>query len=683
VRQAEPIAPRPAAGGELPLSLAQERLWFLSRLDPHDASFNLFLVYRLRGDLDPEALKRALGDVVARHEILRTRYPALPDGRPVQVVEPSWRAGLERVDLSGLAADERERLAHELVAERVNAPFDLADRPPFRASLIRLDGRDHVLCLVLHYVAGDGWSVGVLWRELAALYAAALAGAPSPLPPLPVQYADYAIWQRRRLDGDAVASQLAYWRERLADAPVLDLPVDRARPAVRTSRGAAVTRRVALGPAVDRLARDHRCTAFMVLLAAFQALLGRAAGQDDVCVGSPTAGRDQLELEPLIGLFLNTLVLRGDLSGDPTFAELLGRTRARAVEAYTHQDVPFERLMTELRVRREPGQTPLFQAMFALENPDAAGPAFAGLDVEAFEAGYRQARLDLSLEVWRDGPELVCIFEYRSDLFEPATAGRLAAGYEALLRAALDDPGARLSTLFARALSQDDRRHLAAWAGGPDRDEARASLTGLFEARAARRPDALAVSAEGEDLSYGELDRRADRLARALRRRGVGPETRVAVVARRSPALIVALLAARTCRSTPRTRRSGGRPSSATAAPRWCWTASWPTRASPATTRRRRPRRRPAAWRTSSTRPARRAAPRACWSPGRRSWPASSGCATRTSWARATGSCSSRRPRSTRTPRRCTRACWPGRRWSSGRRPASCPICCAPSAGGV
>ena len=541
MRQAEPIAPRPR-GGEVPLSLAQERLWFLSRLDPDDASFNLFLVHRLRGDLDAEALKRALGEVVARHEILRTRYPATPDGRPVQVVEPAWRAGLERIDLAGLAPDERERLARELVAERVNAPFDLADRPPFRASLLRLDATDHVLCLVLHYVAGDGWSVGVLWQELAALYAASLAGEPSPLEPLAVQYADYAAWQRRRLEDGAGEAHLAYWRERLANAPALDLPSDRARPAVRTSRGEGVTRRVPLGAAVDRLARERRCTAFMVLLSAYQALLGRAAGQDDVCVGSPTAGRDWLELEPLIGLFLNTLVLRGDLSGDPTFAELLQRTRARALEAYAHQDVPFERLMTELRVRRHPGRTPLFQALFTLENPDAAGLALAGVAVETFEATYRQARFDLALEVWRDGPELVCILGYRSDLFEAATAERLAAGYEALLREALADPDARLSTLFARALSQDERRLLAAWAEGPDADTPGDSLVRLFEERAASRPDAVAISAEGEEVTYGELNRRANRLAWALRRRGVGAETRVAVVARRSPALIVALL---------------------------------------------------------------------------------------------------------------------------------------------
>jgi Condensation domain len=344
----EQIAPRPPGAGELPLSLAQERLWFLSRLDPGDASFALHQVYCLRGGLDPDALKHALGEVVARHEILRTRCPTTADGRPVRVVEPAWRAGLERIDLVGPA--DAERPARELVAERVNAPFDLADRPPCRATLLRLAGDDHGLCLVLHHVAADGWSVAVLRHELAALFAAFRAGEPSPLPPLPVQHADHALWQRRRPDAE---THLAYWRERLAGAPALDPPADGPRP-TGTSAGSAVVRRVDLGTAVDRLAREERCPPFMALLAAFRAVLGHASGQDDVCVGSPTAGRDHVELESLIGHFLHTLVLRGDLSGDPTFRDLLARTPAWALEMYAHGGVPFERLSG--RHGRTPGR---------------------------------------------------------------------------------------------------------------------------------------------------------------------------------------------------------------------------------------------------------------------------------------------------------------------------------------
>ncbi|MER5326801.1 non-ribosomal peptide synthetase/MFS transporter [Streptosporangium roseum] len=575
----------------VPLSPGQERLWFLDQLTPGDASYNVYVSERLRGPLDSGALVRAFGEVVARHAVLRTRYPS-QDGRPVQVAGPTV-PGLRYVDLSD-GPEERswepsggpERRARDLVAELTNRGFDLAGGPVLRAALIRLATDDHVLCLVIHHIAVDGWSLGVLRAELAALYGAFAAGLPSPLPPPALQYADYALACRQDPGRD---EDLAYWRTRLADPPVLALPTDLPRPRVRTANGAYVARRIPgpLAAEVARLARTERCTLFMTLTAAFQALLARHTGQDDVCVGTQVAARDRPELEGMVGFVVNTLVLRGDLSGDPSFRDLMRRTRATALEAYQRQSTPFDALVNELGIDRDLSRTPLFQAQLVLHNQAQAGPSLPGITTELFDGGFALAKFDLSLEIGQEEGELRAHFAYNSDLFERATIERLAARFEALLRCAVADPGTRLSEL--ELLDADERRLiLEHWSrpgppgragapdapgapdasgapggpapagdpgpsrdpgplqgAGPSRDggpfRGVATLHGLVERAAARTPEAVAVVFGDDALTYRELNARADRLAAVLRDHGTGPDRRVAICLEQSLDLAVAV----------------------------------------------------------------------------------------------------------------------------------------------
>ncbi|WP_370026064.1 amino acid adenylation domain-containing protein [Planotetraspora sp. GP83] len=525
-----PIGPRPAGMAEIPLSPGQERLWFLDRLDPGDPAYNMVLVERLRGRLDTGALERALNGIVARHEILRTRFPAV-DGRPVQVVAPEQWIEIERL---GPVTDKRAR---ELVAERTNAPFDLAAGPMLRATLLELDGRDHVLCVVLHHIVADGWSFGVLFDELAAGYEETPVDGP------PIQYGDYAVWQRDRLTDEVIAEQLAYWKDRLAGATPIDLPIDHPRPPVKTTNGAFADRPITerLWDDVVRLAREERCTPYMTLLAAFQVLLARYSGQDDVCVGSPVSGRDCEELEGLVGFLVNTLVLRGDLSGDPAFREVMGRTRQTALEAYDHQDIPFEHLLAELGVDRDLGRNPLFETLFNLY-PPSTGPRLAGLEAEPFDPGHTCAKFDLMLEVHPAEHGARASFNYNTDLFEAATVEQLAGHFIDVLEAVVADRDIRLSRLYG---------HIGLRPGDVRTDPA--LPVPLFELS---RHEGVALASQGEpgqrgrdedgenvEVTYAELAERADRLARALRARGVGPGSLVGVCLERGPEAVTTLLA--------------------------------------------------------------------------------------------------------------------------------------------
>jgi hypothetical protein len=341
------------------LSFAQERLYFFDQIEPGSAAYNMSVRLDLRGRLDEAVLRRCLAALAGRHESLRTTFAA-EDGRPVQVVGDGGEPDLTMADVQGLphAAEEAERLLVEAEAR----PFDLSRGPLWRVLVVRRGAEHHVASLTIHHIVSDGWSLGVLVRELLGLYEAFATGGPSPLPPLPVQYGDYALWQRARIDGGLGEAELGYWRERLRDLPVLDLPADAPRPRVQTFRGGNL--QVPLAPEMVRgvreLSQRHGVTAFMTLLAAFQTLLARLAGTDDVVVGAPVAGRSQLHTEPLVGVFINTVVMRGDLSGDPPFAELLERTRSMALEAYAHAELPFERLVEALQPERDPSRTPLF-----------------------------------------------------------------------------------------------------------------------------------------------------------------------------------------------------------------------------------------------------------------------------------------------------------------------------------
>ncbi|MEW5930448.1 MAG: condensation domain-containing protein, partial [Gemmatimonadota bacterium] len=525
-----------------PLSFAQERLWFIDRMMPGEAAYHVPYLLRVRGPLDAAALGRALSGVAARHDSLRTVFEERGEGA-VQVVAAALPVALPLVDLSRLDAAGRERTAQFLAAGEAARPFDLARGPLLRAALLRLAGDDHALALTLHHVATDGWSTGVLFRDLSALYAAEAGGPPAALPPLPLRYADFAAWQRLRLRGDALERELAYWRERLDGAPaLLELPTDRPRRAARGRRGGRVEAAVPAeaAAALRALARAEGSTPFMALLAGFQLVLSRWAGQDDVVVGTPVAGRTHRELEELVGFFVNTLAVRGDLGGDPTGRELLRRTRTAVLGAFEHQEVPFERLVEALKTERSLAHTPVFQAMFAVRDADPR-PEFPGAAVEVEELWTGRAKFDVSVAL-RGGPAGYSgSLAYDADLFDRATAARMAAHFVRVLAALGAAPDARLSAL--PLLDDAERRQvLEAW-NPPARPRPEESVHALFAAQAARTPDAPAVSYGGETLTYAELQRRALALAGELAARGVGPDARVGLLTERSPDLVVGMLA--------------------------------------------------------------------------------------------------------------------------------------------
>ena len=546
------------AGG-LPLSFAQERLWFLAQLEPASAAYNLPNPLRLRGRLDVALLRRCLAAIPARHEALRTRFAlaAGPDGaqRPVQVVLPPAPvalppdpAELPIVDLAGLPDAVRTAAVRTLLNEDAQRPFDLARGPLLRGTLLRLAGEEHVALFTMHHIAADGWSIGLLVRELSALYRAGLAGADlaAALPELPIQYADFAVWQRGWLQGEVLERQLAYWRERLAGAPpLLELPTDRPRPPLQTYRGGRRVRQLPAALAADlaALLRRSNATLFMGLLAGFDILLSRLTGQEDLAVGLPIANRNRLEIEGVIGFFVNTLVLRADLAGGPGFGELLGRVREVTLGAYAHQDLPFEKLVEELHPRRNLAHSPLFQVALVLQNAAGGDLVLPGLTLSTLALRGATAKFDLSLNVAEGVDGLTATLEYSSDLFDRSTAERLLAHFQTVLEGAVADPGRSLHAL--PVLSAAERRQLvedwnataAAYPG------AERCIHELIAAQAAQTPGAPAVELAGEVLTYGELDARANRLARTLRGMGVGPEVLVGIALDRSLELLVGLLA--------------------------------------------------------------------------------------------------------------------------------------------
>ncbi|HEX3131505.1 MAG TPA: non-ribosomal peptide synthase/polyketide synthase, partial [Thermoanaerobaculia bacterium] len=522
------VARVPQDGEELPLSFAQERLWFLDQLEPESPVYNIPVALRMTGPLDALALEQALAGLVRRHETLRTTF-GFRDGSPVQIVHsPDFR--LARIEL---AEDDLEFfLRHE-----ARQPFDLAEGPLLRATLVRLAEAEHVLFLNIHHIVADGWSLGVLVREVAALYAG------QSLPELPVQYADFALWQRGWLDGETLGRQIDYWRATLADVPPLDLVADRPRPAVRTSAGGIVPVSFpsALRDRAAAVAIDSQASLFMVLMTGFQTLLHRLSHQDDLAVGTPVAGRTRAELEGLIGFFVNTLVLRSDASGDPAFRGLLERTRSRTLAAFDHQDVPFERLVEELAPERDRTRTPLFQVVFALQNAGGDGGSLPGLTLEPVPVHPGISKFDLTLTLTETPDGLAGAMEYSRDLWDPATVSNLAGWLGTLLSGAVADPDRALSAL-PLLTEAETRQVLTEWnQTGAEIPET--PLHRLFEARVAAKPRALAVEAGEVRLTYGELNRRANRLARRLRKLGVGPDTVVAFRLPRSPELIVASVA--------------------------------------------------------------------------------------------------------------------------------------------
>jgi amino acid adenylation domain-containing protein len=529
-----PLA-RVARTGALPLSFAEARLWFLDQYEPGKATYNIPDAVRLRGPLDEHALEIALSSLVARHESLRTRF-VTEAGAPLRVIDPAKTFALVRVDAA------TERAVTDLVTEEALRPFDLAKGPLFRATLVRESPENYVLVLVMHHVVSDGWSMGVLTRELSSLYESERASLPSALPALAIQYADFAVWERGQ--SEQLQLQISYWKGRLAELPTLDMPTDRPRPPGLSTAGASYTFELnaEVTESLRSLSRREGTTLFMTLLAAFNVLLSRYSGQNDIVIGTPIAHRTRLELEAVVGFFVNTLVIRTDLGGNPTFLELLARVRDEAFAAYAHQDVPFERLVEELQPTRDMSRSPLFQVMFGLQNATVDSLALGGLDVEPFPLALDSSKFDLSLALREHGDGMRGEFEYATSLFDAATIARMAGHLQVLLRSLVVEPQRPVHQLAV--LTDTERRELLyAWNDTDVEVAHAATVDDLFEAQVERTPEAPALAWVGGTMTYRELNARANHLARRLQEGGIGPESLVGVCLERNAGLVVALLA--------------------------------------------------------------------------------------------------------------------------------------------
>ncbi|MET8178288.1 non-ribosomal peptide synthase/polyketide synthase [Streptomyces sp. NPDC005336] len=537
-----PIA-RVGRDGELPLSFAQARLWFLDSFEPDSTEYLTPLALRLRGALDVRALSAALTALVARHESLRTTFDAV-DGRGVQIVHEPSEIRLIPHDLSRLPAAEREAELAELLAYERARPFDLRRGPLLRTGLIRLGAEDHVLSLTLHHIITDGWSTGVLTGDLGELYRAELSGERAALPPLPVSYADFAAWQRTELSGPHADGQLAYWKGKLAGVPPLELPTDRPRPAVQTRNGATVAFEVcaAVNRRLKECGQARGTTLFMTLVAASQILLARLSGQRDISVGTVTSGRERAEVERLIGFFVNTLVLRSTVDPRAGFTDFLAEVRSTVLDAFAHQSVPFERVVDEVQPARDTSRTPLFQAMVVLQNIPGQALDLPGLALEDIALDVHTASFDLTLEFAEaEGGVLRGLIGYNTDLFDASTAERMSTAAQAVLTGIADDPDRPVGAL---PLTTPDelRRTLVEW-NDTRREVPRATLPELFERQVAASPDVAAVRYGAGELTFAELESAANRLAHRLIGRGVGPERLVALVLPRSVEMVVAQLA--------------------------------------------------------------------------------------------------------------------------------------------
>ena len=526
-----------------PTSFAQQRLWFLDQLEPGNPAYNMPAAFRLVGPLDVAALEQSFNEIVRRHETLRTTF-SVREGQPVQVIDPTSTLVLLVVDLRGLPESERKTEVSRLSAEEAKRPFDLAKGPLLRSTLLRLGAEEHVLLLTMHHIVSDGWSMGILFRELSSLYGAFSVGKPSPLPALPIQYADFAVWQRQWLQGEALKEQLSYWKNQLDGVPpVLKLPTDHPRPPVQTYRGG--NRSLALSKnlveALTKLSRREGVTLFMTMLASFNALLQRYTGQDDIAVGSPIAGRNNEQIEGLIGFFVNTLVLRTDLSGNPTFRELLARVRKVSLDAYAHQDLPFDKLVEEIQPERDLSRTPLFQVFFNMYSAKDQPFCLHGLTVEQVSRFEPESKFDFTLYVREKDPEIYLNLVYNADLFHADTASRILGHFHTLLRAVAANPERRLSDL--PLLTRTERQQLLVGWNSTKRDYPKDHcIHQLFEAQVERTPDAVAVVFEERQLTYRELNRRANQVAHYLRKSGVGPEVLVGLCLERSLEMVVGLL---------------------------------------------------------------------------------------------------------------------------------------------
>jgi amino acid adenylation domain-containing protein/FkbM family methyltransferase len=527
----------------LPLSFAQQRLWFIDQLDPLSTLYNIPAAVRLKGQLDVQVLEQTLSEIVRRHEALRTTFTAR-DGEPIQLIQPARHIRLDVRDLTQMSATERESAALRLAVEEGERPFDLSCEPMFRVALLRLDEAEHILLVTMHHIASDGWSMGVLVKEVATLYSAYLEDLASPLPELAIQYADFAHWQREWLQGEVLEEQLSYWRERLSGAPaLLELPTDRARPAVQSFRGAHYSFSVPaeLTRELQQLSRREGVTLFMTLLAAFQTLLWRYSVEQDIVVGADVANRNRQETEGLIGFFVNMLVLRTRVDGEESFAELLRQVREVCLGGYAHQDVPFEKLVEELQPERSMSHTPLFQVVFVLQNAPVGELELPGLQLSSVEVENPIAKFDLTLLMEEREGQLGATLEYNTDLFDAERIERMSRHLVALLQAVVVQPGEALARL-SLLIEGEREQQLQQWNDTATAYPDQSSLAELFEAQVALGPERVAVVYGAEEISYGELNQRANQLAHRLRSLGVGPEVLVGLLLERSVEMVVGLL---------------------------------------------------------------------------------------------------------------------------------------------
>nr|AXN93624.1 PuwG [Symplocastrum muelleri NIVA-CYA 644] len=538
------IAPVPRDNLEIPLSYAQTRLWFLEQLEGQTATYNMPAAVQITGNLNVDALRQTLVEIVRRHEILHSSFQLI-NGTPVQVIDPTADLILLVLDLQALSTEEQLSQVQQRAILEAKTPFNLQQAPCVRSQLLQLSEQSHVLLLNLHHIVSDGWSIGIFIQELSSLYTALNAGKPSPLSPLPIQYADFAMWQRQWLSGEAYLAQLSYWQQQLADAPpLLELPTDRVRPPIQTFQGSHLDRTIdpELSEKLKTLSQKSGVTLFMTLLAAFATLLYRYSGQDDISIGTPIANRNRQEIEPLIGLFVNTLVLRTRLEENSNFSELLKQVQQLTLEAYEHQDVPFEQVVEALQPERNLSYSPLFQVMFILQNTPMGELELPGLTLTPLEIETGIAKFDLTLSMQETPQGIMGTWEYNSDLFEADTIDRMAVHFQNLLSAIVADPSQEIARL--QFLSETERQQLLVeWNHTKTDYPADKCIHELFEEQVQRTPNAVAVVYENSQLTYSELNARANQLAHYLQTLGVKPEVLVGICVERSLEMVVGLLA--------------------------------------------------------------------------------------------------------------------------------------------
>ncbi|WP_434686352.1 amino acid adenylation domain-containing protein [Pseudanabaena minima] len=528
----------------LPLSFAQQRLWFLDQLESNSSFYNLSEAIRFQGDLKVDVLQQALDGIVSHHEILRTNYIISENGNPIQIIAAPRPVNLKIIELQQYESVEQEAQIQKVLQQESQYPFNLASDLMLRGCLLQLSSSAQILLLVKHHIASDGWSKAIMWEQLTQLYLAFLEGKPNPLSPLPIQYADYAVWQRQWLSGEVLAKQLNYWKQQLANAnPLLELPTDHPRPSLQTYRGARQTHILlsSLSAAINQLCRQEGVTLYMTLLAAFQVLMHRYSRQDDIVVGSAIAGRNQIEIEELIGFFVNTLVLRNDLSGNPSFKELLSKVRTTTLDAYAHQDLPFEKLVEELNPERSLSYSPLFQVMFVLQNTPSQTEQLLGLETEFVRIDASTAKFDLDLSVEEKGDVLVASWTYNIDLFEADTIERMREHFQILLEGIVSNPNQSIDQL---PMLTDKERHklLIEWNNTFTDYPQDKCIHQLFEKQVELTPDAIAISFQDQQLTYRELNNRANQLAHYLQKLDVKPDVLVGICVERSLEMIVDLL---------------------------------------------------------------------------------------------------------------------------------------------